>query len=94
MHLHKRGLQMTAIGVRREKAALTELERRVRLKHPAVVALFVKPQSSERFKEPLNGVMARTMEHSRYGHRNSVAGISWPRILYGSKRANPFFAAA
>jgi cation diffusion facilitator family transporter len=35
------------------EAKVTELERRVRLKHPAVVALFVKPQSSERFKETI-----------------------------------------
>ena len=30
---------------------VTELERRIRLKHPAVVALFVKPQSPEGYKE-------------------------------------------
>jgi cation diffusion facilitator family transporter len=32
------------------EAAVSELERRIRLKHPAVVALFVKPQSPERYK--------------------------------------------
>jgi cation diffusion facilitator family transporter len=32
------------------EGAITELENRIRLKHPAVVALFVKPQSSEGYK--------------------------------------------
>jgi cation diffusion facilitator family transporter len=35
------------------EARVTELERRVRQKHPAVVAIFVKPQSSERFNETI-----------------------------------------
>jgi cation diffusion facilitator family transporter len=33
------------------EAKVTELERRIRLKHPAVVALFVKPQSPEGYKK-------------------------------------------
>ena len=35
------------------EARVTELERRIRLKHPAVVALFVKPQSPEGYKETI-----------------------------------------
>jgi hypothetical protein len=30
-----------------------ELERRIRLQHPAVVVLLVKPQTSERFQEAI-----------------------------------------
>jgi divalent metal cation (Fe/Co/Zn/Cd) transporter len=33
------------------EAKVAELERRVRLTHPAVTALFVKPQSPEGYKE-------------------------------------------
>ena len=33
------------------EARVTELENRIRLKHPEVVAIFVKPQSAERFRE-------------------------------------------
>ncbi|MEO8499817.1 MAG: cation diffusion facilitator family transporter [Vicinamibacteria bacterium] len=35
------------------EAKVAELERRVRLKHPAVTALFVKPQSPEGYRETL-----------------------------------------
>ena len=35
------------------EASVTELERRIRQKHPSVVTLFVKPQSSDRYREAL-----------------------------------------
>jgi cation diffusion facilitator family transporter len=46
------------------EAKVAELERRIRLKHPAVIALFVKPQSPEGYKE--------TIER-RYGPRVASA---------------------
>jgi cation diffusion facilitator family transporter len=36
------------------EASVTELETRIREQHPAVVALFVKPQTAERFRETLS----------------------------------------
>jgi len=54
------------------EAKVTELENRIRLKHPQVTALFVKPQTSERYRE---------MTTLRYG------GPAPPRVITSPDRS-------